>query len=111
MGKLSEAIEQHYGFKVRAEFTPTYNTLVGATPEVILKANPDRLSWDIFNLGSDVAYLSHDPLPSATNGYYLDKNGGYIGMDFKDDGELVGYPLYALSAGAPTLFIKGVVGA
>jgi len=111
MSRLAEAIEARYGFNVRPEFTPKHEALAAATPERILKANPDRLGWNIINLGTDVVYLSHEPVPSATNGYYLDKNGGHIGMFYDEDGELVGYPLYAVSAGTPTLFIKAVVGA
>jgi len=111
MGKLADAIESRFGFKVRAEFPPRAEALAAATSEEILKENPDRISWIIFNLGTDVVYLSHDPLPSSTNGYYLDKNGGTVSMTWDEDGELVGYRIYAISAGTPTLFIKAVVGA
>ena len=110
MGRLAEIIEGQLDFKLRAEFPPYAEALAAATAEQILKANPDRVSWDIFNLGTDVVYLSHDPVPSATNGYWLDKNGGHIGMSWETDGELVAYPVYAISVGTPTLFIKGVVG-
>ena len=110
MGKLSDMIEARFGFQIRAEFPPKPSTLVAATVKQILKANPDRVSWDMFNLGTDVVYLSHDPVPTSTNGYYLDKNGGHIGMSWETDGELVAYPIYALSSGTPTLFIKAVVG-
>lgn len=110
MGKLSDAIEARFGFSIREEFPPKAEALAAATAEEILKANPDRISWDIFNLGTDVVYFSHDPAPSSTNGYYLDKNGGHIGMTWEVDGELTGYRLYALSAGTPTLFIKAAVG-
>ena len=110
MGKLAEIIEAQLGFHIRAEFPPYPNTLVANTPEQILKANPDRISWDIINLGTEVVYLAHRPVPTATDGYYLDKNGGHIGMVWDEDGELVAYPLYAVSVGTPTLFIKAVVG-
>lgn len=110
MGRLAELVEARFGFRVRAEFTPYHEALALNTVEQILKANPDRVGWDIFNLGTTVVYLSHDPAPSSTNGYYLDKNGGHIGMIFDEEGELVGYPIYAVSAGTPTLFIKAVVG-
>lgn len=110
MGRLAEIIEGQYGFKIRAEFTPNHEALAASTVEQILKANPDRVSWDIFNLGSTKVLLSHDPNPSETNGYYLDKDGGHIGMSWQTDGELVAYPIYAFSTGTPTLFIKAVVG-
>jgi len=110
MGKLSDMIEARFGFQIRAEFPPYAEALAAATAEQILKANPDRVSWDIFNLGTTVVFLSHDPVPTSTNGYYLDKNGGHIGMSWDIDGELVAYPIHALSSGTPTLFIKAVVG-
>lgn len=111
MGRLAEAILKEYGIAVREEFPPFAEALVADTAEEILKEHPDRLSWDVFNLGTEVVYLSHDPAPSSTNGYYLDKNGGHIGMFYKEDGDLVGKRVYAISAGSPTLFIKAVVGA
>ena len=110
MGKLAEIIEAQLGFHIRAEFPPYAEALAASTPEQILKANPDRISWDIFNLGTTKVLLSHSPVPSDTNGYYLDKDGGHIGMTWDEDGELVAYPIYAFSTGTPTLFIKAVVG-
>ena len=110
MGRLAELIRARFGFNIRAEFPPYYEALAAGIPEQILRANPDRVGWDIFNLGDTVVYLSHETVPSATNGYYLDKNGGHIGMVYDEDGELVSYPIYAFSAGTPTLFIKAVVG-
>jgi len=111
MGRLAEVIEARFGFKVRAESPPHPETLVAATVKQLLKANPDRISWDLFNLGDTKTLVSHDPAPSVTNGYYLDKEGGHIGMTWEDDGELVAYPLYAVSTGTPTIFVKAVVGA
>lgn len=110
MGRLAELIEARFGFKIRAEFNPYYEALAASVVEQILKANPDRVSWDIFNLGTTKVLLSHDPVPSVTNGYYLDKDGGHISMVWNEDGEIVGYPIYAFSTGTPTLFIKAAVG-
>jgi len=110
MGKLSDVIEKEFGFPLRSEFPPKYEQL-STTAERILKANPDRISWDIFNLGTTVVYLSHDEVPSSTNGYYLDKNGGHIGMVWNEDGEITGYQVYAVAtSGTPTIYIKAVVG-
>ncbi|GAI94640.1 unnamed protein product, partial [marine sediment metagenome] len=64
----------------------------------------------IFNLGTTAVYLGHEPVPTSTNGYYLDKNGGYLSMTWDEDGELVGYPLYAVAESlTPTIFIAAVV--
>lgn len=110
MGKLSDAILREFGFPVREEFAPHGELLVANTAKLILREHPDRLNWDIFNLGTTVVYLSHEPAPTSTNGYYLDKNGGHIGMNYKEDNHLVGMPIYAISTGTPTLFVKAVVG-
>lgn len=111
MGRLAEVIEREFGFLVRAEFMPKHEQL-STTAEQILTANPDRVSWDIFNLGAQVVFLSHDPVPTSTHGFYLDKNGGHIGMVWNEDGEEVGFPLWAVAASlTPTIFIKAVEGA
>ena len=108
MGRLAEVIKFEYGFDFQAEFTPKPITLVAATITEILKENPDRVRWTVVNLGTEVVYLSHDPAPSATNGYYLDSNGGTISMSWDEDGELTGYAIHALSSGTPTLFISAI---
>jgi len=111
MGKLAEAIEREFGFPVRVEFMPKHEEL-SVTAEQVLKENPDRISWDIFNLGTEVVYLSHDEVPTSTHGFYLDKNGGHIGQVWNEDGEEVGFPLWAVAAaGTPTIFLKAVEGA
>ncbi|GAI93431.1 unnamed protein product [marine sediment metagenome] len=110
MGKLADVIQAEFGFQFRAEFPPKPVTLVANEVVQILKANPDRVSWDMFNLGNIKVLLSHDPVPSVTNGYYLDKDGGHIGMVWNEDGELVAYPIYAVSTVTPTIFVKAVVG-
>jgi len=110
MGRLADVIMSRFGFHIREEFPPKAEEL-STTAEQILKDNPDRISWDIFNLGTVVVYLWHEDDLSSTKCYYLDKNGGHIGMDWEVDGELVGRKLYALAeSGTPTISIKSVVG-
>ena len=110
MGRLADVIEARFGFHIRAEFPP-YAKALSTTPELILKANPDRISWDIFNLGTVAVYLGHTESVSATNGYWVAANGGHVGMLWDEEGELVGYPLWAVAASAtPTIFIKAVMG-
>ena len=110
MGRLADVIEAKFGFHIRAEFPPKAQIL-STTAVRILKANPDRVSWDIFNLGTVAVYLGHQEVVSATNGYYVGPNGGHVGMIWDEDGELVGRELWAVAASvAPTIFIKAVVG-
>lgn len=110
MGRLSEAIIRYWGFDAFAEMSPFAEKL-SITSERILKSNPDRLSWDIFNLGDEVVYLGHDERVSSLNGYYLAAKGGHIGMLWNEDGELVGREVWAIAASlTPTIFIKAVVG-
>ncbi|MBA7583500.1 hypothetical protein ES708_25445 [subsurface metagenome] len=110
MGRLAEAIMREWGFDTFAEIPP-YAEALTTTPEQILKNNPDRLSWDIFNLGDEVVFLGHDNTVSSSNGYYLSPKGGHIGMMWKEDGELVGREIWAVAAvSASTIFIKAVAG-
>lgn len=110
MGRLAEAIIRLWGFDTFAEMPPFAEEL-STTPERVLKNNPDRLSWDIFNLGDKVVYLGHDSTVSSTNGYHLAASGGHISMMWNEDGELVGRELWAVAAdGTPTIFVKAVAG-
>jgi len=109
MGKLADAIETKYGFHIRAEFPPKPFTL-STTPQEILKANPDRISWTIINLGTVVVHLAHGEDVSSTNGYYIAANGGSLGMTWDEDGELVGFPIWAVATSVtPTIFVMVVM--
>lgn len=110
MGRLLDAVKAKWGFGLFAE-TPPFAKTLSTTPVKILLDNPDRLSWDIFNLGVVAVYLGHNEQVSATNGYYLGSYGGHIGMVWDEDGELTGRELWAVAAsGTPAIFIKSVVG-
>lgn len=111
MGRLSQVIEKEFGFPIREEFTPFAEAL-STTAERILKGNPDRISWDVFNLGTVAVYLAHESTVSSTNGFYVGANGGHVGMVWDEDGELVGFEVWAIAAsGTPSIFIKAVEGA
>ena len=110
MGRLSELIEAKLGFKVRAEFSPKAVPIT-TTEKQVLREHADRLSWIMFNLGSEVAYVHNGKAVSSTLGFYLDKNGGFLAMDWETDGEMVGYPWWVEGAGATTLYLAAVVGA
>ncbi len=110
MGKLSELIEAKLGFTVRAEFAPKA-VAITATEKEVLRSHADRLSWIMFNLGSEIAFVHNSKSVSSTLGFYLDKNGGFLAMDWETDGEMVGYPWWVEGAGATTIYVVAVVGA
>ena len=109
MGKLADVVEAKFGFNIRAEFPPKPFTL-STTAELILRANPDRIAWTIVNLGTVAVYLAHEEVVSTTNGYYLAANGGSLGMVWDEDGELVGFPIWAIASSiTPTIFVMVVM--
>ncbi len=110
MGKLADIIEHEYGFHIRAE-RPPFSEQLSTTAVQIFKANPDRISWTIINLGSVAVYLAHEEAVSTTNGIYVAANGGSIMMVWHEDGELVAYSVWAVAtSGTPTIYVSSVVG-
>ncbi len=110
MGRLSEAIEREFGFPVQVEFSPKAVS-VTTTQQEVLKGNPDRLSFVMFNLGAQIAYVHFNQYVGPGLGFYLDKNGGFIALNYKEDGELVGLPWHVVGAGSTTIYVAAIEGA
>ncbi len=98
MGKLSEYIEKHFGIKTIPRINPEADT-VSTTVVKILKNNPDRIGFLIFNLGDYTVYIAPNNKVTANYGMSLASAGGFINMVAKEDFELVGYEFYAVSPG------------
>lgn len=76
----------------------------------ILNNNPRRLSWHICNRDVSPIYYGFSTNVSENNGFFLAANGGFASMHVTEDGEAVGYPVYALSvSGAAVVRIMEVV--
>ena len=71
---------------------------VATTITKILQNNPDRLAYTIVNLGNTALYIAFDNEVSATRGILLVASGGSISLTAENDGELVGYSVFGISA-------------
>lgn len=72
-------------------------TVTDAITEIIHN-NPRRLFWQICNRGSVPVYFGFSSNTTAGNGFVLDVNGATASMSIDEDGEGVGYSVYALTA-------------
>lgn len=98
MGVLADLIERELGIRT----SPHIRTeSVTATAEVVLKANPDRIAFILFNLGSNDGHINFTSEVSATNGLVVSGNGGFLSMTWRDDLHLVGLEWYGFQQTAP----------
>lgn len=94
---LSRYIEDKFGIKTRSYSDPVTPT-VATTVTQILKNNPDRLAYTIINLTAYSIYIAFDREVSTTRGILIPASGGSLSMSADEDGELVGYEVFAISA-------------
>ena len=90
---------KRFGFPTRAVENPVV-AAVGTSALTVLRNNPDRVFWLVVNLSTNVVYVALSEEVSATHGIRLDANGGWVSMSVEEDGEAVGYEVYALATGA-----------
>lgn len=72
-------------------------TSVTITRINLLPNNPNRVYWRLINEGAHDVRISTDPGVSVNSGWLLVANGGTIDVTFEEDGETVGYTLYAIA--------------
>jgi len=109
MGILSEVMDARWGVHLEPEFTPKIFA-VTATEQKVLNDHADRLSILFINLGAQIAYAHTSPAVSSALGIYLDKNGGWIEMNWEIYGDLVGQEWWLEGAGATNVYVISVVG-
>jgi len=65
-------------------------------PTQILQNNPNRVYTLIQNIGVDDIYLGFDNMVGYGHGIRLFAQGGAVSLDFRTDGETVGYELFGI---------------
>ena len=90
---------KRFGFPTRAVENPVVAE-VGTSVVEVLKNNPDRVFWLIVNLSTNVVYVALKEDVSETKGMRLDTSGGWVSFSVEEDGEAVGYAVYAKATGA-----------
>lgn len=74
----------------------SYFRTVSDVAEEIVKANPNRVSLILQNVGSSDVAISLFPAISFNNGLKLSAGGGAVSIDFQNDGESVGFEIYGI---------------
>lgn len=99
------SIERFKGHTFRQENVVS----VPATRVTLIRNDPNRLFWIAINEGAADVRLSTDPNLSATSGWLIPAGGGVISMFWEQDGEGVGYEVFAISvAGANNVRVAEV---
>jgi len=96
-----------YAGKTYVQETPA---TVDTTRVVLLSNNPNRLAWDIINTSLVEIRVSSNPGLTTATGFLLAPSGGEMGMTFLEDGEGVGYEIYAIGLVAGgTVWVREVI--
>lgn len=98
---LTKYIEGKFGTKTRSQQDPVTNT-VATTVTQILRNNPDRLSYTVINITAFDIHVAFDREVSTTRGILIAPSGGSLTLTAEEDGELVGYELFAISTANPS---------
>ena len=89
---------KRFGFPTRAVENPVVAE-VGTSALTVLQNNPDRVFWLVVNLSTNIVYVALKSDVAATKGIRLDANGGWVSMSVEEDGEAVGYEVFAVATG------------
>lgn len=104
MGRTSEYIQRKYGFPLQTIEAQVVLVAAAAAAPILLP-NPNRVSYTIFNLGANVAFIGFTDAVGVLYGIQLNAAGDYFMTDSKDDGELPCRALFGLSVAGTTLYI------
>lgn len=107
MFTVRDLFEKEYGVLTGKVENPLTDE-VGTSATQLLKPDPGRLNYTLVNLGATDLQFCFTPDPSTTKGIFVAKSGGYVTLDWKDDGLLVTYPIWAISTVATKVFLVGV---
>jgi hypothetical protein len=96
-GLASAFSKAKFGERTAVNLNPVSAT-VGTTPTALLANNPDRLAWVIVNRDANPIGLAFSNVVNLTDQMILAGGGATMTMCVDDDGELVTFPVYAISA-------------
>lgn len=106
MGATSDYVSKEYGVRDTETVISTLTLVAAAVPVRVLKSDPNRMAWAIFNPSTlGPAMLSFDNAPSATYGIQVNPAGGMVSFDARDDLNLPALAVYGFAAVAVTITI------
>lgn len=65
-------------------------TTAGVVSARLMRQNPNRIAFILYNLSANILYINPITTPSSTNGIRLGPNGGFVSMYYREDFTLVG---------------------
>lgn len=98
--KLQELIEAKLGVKTDMRVNPLAATVNDGVVTQLLHNDPNRLAWTLINLGTVQLMVAFTPDPSATKGIYISASGGYAGLNWEEDMEILTWPVWGYCSGA-----------
>ena len=101
---LDTLLMERFKVKTRAVENPQGVTSLGATAQIILANNPNRLAWVIVNLSGNVIYIGFTRTVNAgagtEQGIRLDANGGSAMMVWDEDFHPTAWAIWGIASGA-----------
>lgn len=94
---LKELLNDMFGIQTFEQINKTTSD-IDSTVKTILKANPNRVSFVIFNLGTAAAYISIENDVSSSKGMYIAPNGGSITVQWDRDFSLPAREWFGISS-------------
>lgn len=93
----------------RASTVKTKYANVDVESSVVAENNPNRVFLLLVNVYGPQATIGFDSLSAHLSGIPVSANGGSLSLSYEEDGEVVGYDVWASSAGGTGLVVVEVV--
>jgi len=107
---LKDLLMERFKVRTRAIENPLAVTSLGATAQMILANNPNRLGAVIVNLSANIIYLSLENDVSSTKGVLLGATGGKASLVWDEDFDMTAWAWWAIASGAASaLYVLEVV--
>lgn len=98
---IRDILRKRFGTNFAVNVNPVTDT-VTSTPTLILKFNPNRFGFVLYNLGNSNLFIGLDQNVSETNGILIPPNGGSLVAWFEEDYTLVENEFYGVAPGGTT---------
>ena len=93
---LRELSRERFKGPTKPVVNPVTDTVQTSATQ-ILKNNPDRLALLIVNLSANRGFVGFDRQVGPTRGVPVEASGGFVSMCLEEDGETVGYEIFAIN--------------
>jgi hypothetical protein len=106
---LDQLLTNEYGVNTHPEVNPM-TSIAGVAATQIAPNNPNRVGFNIINLGANNVYVYIDNSVGTTKGFLLAANGGSLNLDWRVDFALISNEWWAIAVTAPSqLLVLGLV--